>query len=122
MKAEAENFNCGRKEDLISFLYDEMNDGERAKFVKHTESCAECRAEVSSFSAIRNDVISWRDATLGATTPLVIQPAIDRVASSQRSAMAALREFFNLSPLWMKGAVAFASLLFCVLVVLVVMK
>jgi hypothetical protein len=27
--------------------------------------------------------------------------------------LAAVREFFNLSPLWMKGAVVFASLLFC---------
>jgi hypothetical protein len=32
----------------------------------------------------------------------------------KQSAGAALREFFNLSPLWLKGAVAFASIVFCV--------
>jgi hypothetical protein len=35
-------------------------------------------------------------------------------ARPRQSAMAALREFFNLSPLWMKGAVACAAILFCV--------
>jgi hypothetical protein len=35
-------------------------------------------------------------------------------AQARPSAIAALREFFNLSPLWMKGAVAFAAILFCV--------
>jgi hypothetical protein len=34
--------------------------------------------------------------------------------------VAALREFFNLSPAWMKVAVGFASLLFCVFAVLAV--
>ncbi len=34
--------------------------------------------------------------------------------------MAAVQQFFALSPLWMKGAVAFASLLFCVLALLAV--
>jgi hypothetical protein len=40
----------------------------------------------------------------------------------QRSALAALREFFNLSPLWMKGAVGFAAVLFCVMAVIVVSR
>jgi len=33
-----------------------------------------------------------------------------------------LREFFNLSPLWMKGAVGFAAVIFCALVVLVLAR
>jgi len=36
------------------------------------------------------------------------------------SALAALREFLNLSPMWLKGATALASVLFCVCVVLAI--
>jgi hypothetical protein len=36
------------------------------------------------------------------------------------SALAAIREFFSLSPVWMKGAAAFASLLFCVCAVMAI--
>ena len=36
--------------------------------------------------------------------------------------MAALRQFFDLSPLWMKGAVGFAAVVFCALAVLAVMR
>jgi hypothetical protein len=36
-----------------------------------------------------------------------------RLEGAKPSAIAAWREFFNLAPLWMKGAVAFASILFC---------
>jgi ABC-type amino acid transport substrate-binding protein len=37
-------------------------------------------------------------------------------------ALAALREFFSVSPLWLRGATAFAALLLCVLAVLTVSR
>lgn len=120
MKADIDTLDCGRKDDLIGFLYDELDEAERFEFVKHTQTCAECKLELSSLSDTRSEVVSWRDATLGALTPVAVQPALDRVIDRRRSALAALRGFFDLSPLWMKGAVAFTSLLFCVLAVLVV--
>ena len=36
--------------------------------------------------------------------------------------MAALRQFFDLSPLWLKGATAFAVIAFCALVILVTLE
>jgi hypothetical protein len=38
------------------------------------------------------------------------------------SALAALREFFTVSPLWMRGATAFAGLLLCALIVFAVSR
>ena len=122
MEAEINNLGCGRKDELISFLYEELNADEKLNFVQHTQTCSECRAELSSFMEIRSDVVAWRDATLGALTPVNAQTILNTTPKRKPSAMAALREFFNLSPLWMKGAVAFASLLFCVLAILVVTR
>jgi len=38
------------------------------------------------------------------------------------TALQALREFFNVSPLWLRGATAFAALLLCVLALVVVSR
>ena len=38
------------------------------------------------------------------------------------SALAALREFFSVSPLWLRGATAFAGLLLCALIVFAVSR
>jgi len=46
---------------------------------------------------------------------MAMQPA-------RKSAIAALRQFFDLSPLWLKGAVGFAAVVFCVLAAVAVMR
>jgi hypothetical protein len=70
---------------------------------------------MAEFTNIRASVVAWRnEALLGVTSP-AIQPAMVR---TKPSAIGALREFFNLSPLWLKGAVVFASVLFCLFAVL----
>jgi hypothetical protein len=52
----------------------------------------------------------------------VAHPALAQIERPKPSALAALREFFNLSPLWLKGTVAFASLLFCLFTVLAAIR
>lgn len=114
--------SCGREHDLISFLYGELNDVEAKTFQRHLGDCAACNAELAAFSDVRESVVAWRNESLGA----IVSPArvTDRVTgltstaavndrAATPSAWSALREFFNLSPLWLKGAVAFASVLFC---------
>ena len=116
MKEEVSN--CGREQELISFLYGELNDVEAQAFQSHRRECAECDAELAAFSEVRESVVAWRNESLGGlvspapTASLAGAPARnDRAAAP--SAWSALREFFNLSPVWLKGAVAFASVLFC---------
>lgn len=116
--------NCGREQDLISFLYGELNDVEAQTFQRHRRECAQCNAELTAFSDVRESVVAWRNETLGAivSPAQVTKQVTNRVANNAGaatterlapSALSAIREFFNLSPLWLKGAVAFASLLFC---------
>jgi len=104
--------NCGRQEQLLDFLYGELGEVEAKYFQKHLHECAACSEELAAFGGVRNSVISWRDQTLGAAS------SVPKVAllHDRRSALAALRAFFDFSPLWLKGAVAAAVILFFVLV------
>ena len=109
---------CERASDLIAFLYNETSESETRDFELHLKECHDCREEVASFGVVRESITAWRDEALSGfvSTPLAT------TTSRKKSALAALRQFFDLSPLWLKGATAFALLAFCVLVGLVVFR
>ena len=109
---------CERATDLIAVLYGEATDRERRDFELHTRQCGSCRAEFAAFADVRESIRDWRDEALAG----FVSSEVAAPAPSRKSAMAALRKFFDLSPLWMKGAVGFAVIVFCVLAVLVVMQ
>jgi anti-sigma factor RsiW len=108
---------CERESDLIEFLYGEADEREAHDFQLHLQQCNSCREEVASFGVVRESITAWRDEALAGfvSTPVTTQP-------DKKSALAALRQFFDLSPLWLKGATAFAAVTFCVLVGLVVFR
>ena len=108
---------CERASDLIAFLYDEADEREARDFRLHLQQCSSCREEVASFGDVRQSITAWRDEALAGfvSTPVTAQP-------KTKSALAALRQFFDLSPLWLKGATALAAVTFCVLAGLAVFK
>jgi anti-sigma factor RsiW len=99
---------CERESDLIAFLYDEANEHERRDFQLHLQECSNCREEVGAFGVVRESITVWRDEALSG---FVSAP----VATKRKSAVAALRQFFELSPLWLKGATAVGAAAFCLL-------
>src|SRR6185369_13987991 len=108
---------CERAPDLIAFLYGEVGEREARDFQLHLQQCNSCREEVASFSDVRESITAWRDEALAGfvSTPVATQP-------KTKSALAALRQFFDLSPLWLKGATAVAAVTFCVLAGLALFK
>lgn len=108
---------CERGNDLVSFLYGEANEQEARDFKSHLQLCRECRSEIASLGYVRESIGLWKTEALSGfpTSQLVVKPR-------EKSALAALREFFALSPLWMKGAVTFASILFCLMLVLLLAR
>jgi hypothetical protein len=108
---------CERAPDLIAFLYQETGERETRDFELHLTECRTCREEVASFGAARASIREWRDEALAGfvSTPVATQ-------AKSKSALAALRQFFDLSPLWLKGATAFAAVTFCVLAALVLVR
>lgn len=106
---------CERASELIAFLYGEADEHEARDFQQHLQQCSSCREEVASFGNVRESITAWRDEALAGfvSTPVPTQP---------KSALAALRQFFDLSPLWLKGATALAAVTFCVLAGLALFK
>ena len=116
--------SCARVGEMVSFLYNEATDVEAGDFRMHLESCAACREELSAFGEVRAGILTWRDDAMApmpmmATDAATLRATIRRV--TDRSALAALREFFTLSPLWLRGATGFAGVLFAALLVVTVM-
>jgi hypothetical protein len=107
---------CERAEELVSVLYGEASERERREFEVHMQQCGNCRAEFAAFAQVRESVGEWRDEALaGFVSAHAAVPA-------RKSALAAWRQFFDLSPLWLKGAVGFAAVVFCVLAALAVVR
>ena len=107
--------NCERAPDLIAFVYNEVTESEARDFELHLKGCAACRQEVAAFGVVRESITAWRDEALSGfvSTPVA-------TTAKKKSAIAALREFFELSPLWLKGAAGFAVVAFCVLAALAI--
>ena len=50
---------CDRKEQLIGFLYGEIDPSEARAFQQHLFACAECRAEVEELRLARGQIAAW---------------------------------------------------------------
>lgn len=115
--------SCARAEELVAYLYNEASEREAKEFESHMQACASCEAELAAFGHVRSSIAVWRNQALGhvklTASAAELAPATElRQASPRRaSAMTALREFFALSPMWLRAATALASLAICALVV-----
>lgn len=120
---------CHRAEDMVTYLYGEASEADGRDFAAHLELCDACRVEFGAFRQVHNSILDWRNEALGSAFLSASVPAQAEVARAhfvQRerklSALAALREFFTVSPLWLRVATGFAALLLCVLAGLTVFR
>src|SRR5262245_1051276 len=97
MNSEKNRFNslsdCGRKEDLVTYLYGEANAAGRDSFERHLDDCDACRSEFVTFGSVRLDLGAWQ---LG---PLA-RPEI----ALRRSRIELLRELIGMFPVWVRAA------------------
>ena len=78
------------KELLVSYLYDDLGDADRARFDTHLRDCAECRAEVNALRGVRADLISWSPPQPDFGFRIVREPEVSTVVEmTPRSAQAA---------------------------------
>lgn len=133
MKENNERPVCHRAEDLVTYLYNEANEAEALDFASHVERCDACRAELAVFTQVHESILLWRQEALGSafSTAVLPAPAITEASPNsiqpvqpepRLSALEALRNFFIVSPLWLRAATAFAALIFCVLAVLAISR
>ena len=115
---------CERAEEMVAYLYGEATPDEAKSFRRHLTGCAVCRDELAAFGGVREAVGEWRAEALSAVPSLNINEALTpvvgarRVPVRKRSAAAALREFFSLSPLWLQAGAGAAALVVCALAAL----
>ena len=115
---------CHRAEDLVTYLYGEASELDAKDFAIHLQQCEACRSEFGVFQQVHDSIGLWRNEALGSAFNPAVLP-VESVGSTQfvrherkLPALAALREFFSVSPLWLRAATAFAALLLCALVLL----
>lgn len=119
--------SCARAQDLAAYLYGEADEAAAHDFEAHTQHCASCLRELAEFKQVRSGISEWRTQALGtlastltATSSPVVAGPSGVAPERKRSALAALREFFTLSPAWMRAATAALGIVFCALVALTV--
>jgi hypothetical protein len=128
---------CERAGELVAYFYGEATRAERESFDTHLTRCGACRDELTAFAGVRETVGHWRaeiagnapalsyaemfapearGAAVNAEAHSEARREASRMAVAQRrSALAALREFFTLSPLWLRAGVFAAALVLCAL-------
>lgn len=132
---ETTNINhCERAGELVAYFYDEATPIERESFEAHLAHCAGCRDELGAFAGVREAVGHWRAEILQAApathtfadAPAATTPGVtggrkldaSDAPRSAASALAALREFFTLSPMWLRAGMSAAALVVCALAAL----
>ena len=120
---------CHRAEDLVSYLYGEISETDARDFREHMQQCAACRSEFAAFNQVHESILVWRNEALGSSfNPVTIatEAAVDSSQFVRQEgrlpALGAIRQFFDVSPLWLRGATVFAGLLLCVLLVLAISR
>lgn len=119
---------CARAEDLVAYLYKEATPSEARDFESHAQHCASCRVEMAAFGDVREAIGEWRQQALGTLSSPALEAShattafasAKEASKRRRSALTALREFFTLSPLWMRAATAAVALIFCTLAIIAV--
>jgi hypothetical protein len=93
MNSEKNGNSCGRKEDLVTYLYGEAPSAERASFESHLDYCDACRNELTDFGRVRRDLGAWQLGQV-ARQEIVLR----------RSRLDLLRELVGMFPVWVRGA------------------
>jgi hypothetical protein len=50
---------CEEKDLLVSYLYDDVGDADRARFETHLRDCIDCREELTALRGVRADLTGW---------------------------------------------------------------
>ena len=133
MREIREDNHCGRAEQLVAYLYGESAGAAGADFERHLSACVACRDELAAYGTTRAAVADWR-AELISSAPSVSLAAVMRAGEQhapttpvvaiapRRAAWDALREFFSLTPAWLRVASAAFALAVCALAALAVLN
>jgi anti-sigma factor ChrR (cupin superfamily) len=108
------DIRCGysgdREADLIAYLYDDLEAGERVAFESHLGTCARCRTELAAFGGVRRQVAHWTPPDFAAVSRRAADvgrqmPAVQSLQADPPSAAARERRWRTV-PAWAQAAAA----------------
>lgn len=70
--------SCAFNEQIVSYLYEEINAAEKVKFETHLQNCSFCADELSDFGIVRSSIIEWKTGEFSNIKAPVIEIPIDR--------------------------------------------
>jgi len=110
--------SCAFAEQIVSYLYDEFETGEKIEFEAHLKYCPSCADEYAGFGFARSSVLEWRDEDFSKmATPTFNVPTIKHekslpaVFTESRSWLGDFRKMFSFNPAMAMAALAI--LVFC---------
>jgi len=72
----------GNKEDLVSYLYDDLAGAARTAFERHLRECAECRDELAAMRNVRTDLLTWSPPEPDFAFRIVAEPRVTAAADN----------------------------------------
>jgi hypothetical protein len=85
------------KDDLVSYLYDDLSAPARAAFEQHLGGCGECRDELTALRGVRADLLTWSPREPDFAFRIVKEP---RAAHAEHVARAQARVLRPGVPSW----------------------
>lgn len=92
------------KDELVSYLYDDLEGPVRAAFERHLRTCNDCRDELQAMRGVRADLLTWSPPEPDFAFRIVAEP---RAARAQADNV--LRPVVPSWRAWFKPAAAFAA-------------
>jgi hypothetical protein len=96
------------KDDLVSYLYDDLEGPTRAAFERHLRTCAECRDELDAMRGVRADLLTWSPPEPDFAFRLVKEPRAAHAETVPRAARV-LRPDVPSWRAWFTPAAGFAA-------------
>jgi hypothetical protein len=111
----------GRDEMLVTYLYDDPDDTERAVFASHVATCKRCRADLAALRGVRTHLAQWEPPSVmghpfsggSPQRAMSLQPratTYQPALSSQPSATAPKSPWWREVPAWAQVAAAVVCL------------
>src|SRR5262249_54251549 len=83
------------KDDLVSYLYDDLDAPARAAFERHLRACDDCRDELQAMRGGRADLLTWSPPEPDFAFRIVAEPRAARGANVLRPAVPSWRASFT---------------------------
>ncbi|MFN2501339.1 MAG: anti-sigma factor [Pyrinomonadaceae bacterium] len=105
------NTNCNLQDELISYIYGEIEAANRAAVESHLVDCASCTDEFTALSSARHSVFEWqRETFANLPTPKIVVPLKNRPVETPSGILSGIKEWFSM-PSWLVPAAVLLAII-----------